>query len=46
MGTTEVAWTKGSFGYLLNLIAEESAHDKHLDDFQKLLASFELLKKD
>ena len=42
--TTEVLWTRGSFGYLLNLIAEESAHDKHLPDFNRLLAGFEFLQ--
>ncbi len=41
---TEVLWTAGQFGYLLNLIASETDHDKYLPDFEKLLASFEHLE--
>lgn len=41
---TEVIWREGDFGYLLNLFAEESLHDKHVADFRKLLASFEPLQ--
>ena len=46
MRTTEVLWTRGSFGYLLNLIADEAAHDVCLPEFQKLLVSFEPLKSE
>jgi len=44
MKTTEVVWARGSSGYLLNLIAEEAAHDKVVEDFYRLLRSFEALK--
>ncbi len=43
MRTTEVVWKRASFGYLLNIIAEESAHDRFTPDYDKLLASFEYL---
>ncbi|MBU0641239.1 MAG: transglutaminase-like domain-containing protein [Planctomycetes bacterium] len=43
--TTEYIWVHGGTGYLLNLIAEEAAHQKHLADFEKLLASFEYLEE-
>ena len=42
--TTEIVWVQGGFGYLLNLIAQEPEHDKHIEDFYKLLQSFETLK--
>ncbi len=38
---TEVVWTRGSFGYLLNLVAPQDLHDELLADFEKLLFSFE-----
>lgn len=41
--TTEVLWTHGAAGYIMVLIAEESAHEKYLPDFLKLVASFEYL---
>lgn len=41
--TTEVVWVRGSFGYLLNLIAPESGHAKYLPEFEKLLAAVEHL---
>ncbi|NQT15912.1 MAG: hypothetical protein HQ582_24360 [Planctomycetes bacterium] len=44
MKTTDVVWMCGSFGYLLSLVAEESAHDKCAEDIYKLLESFEELK--
>ncbi len=43
MLTTEYVWVSESRGYLLNLIAEESAHQKHGADFERLLESFEFL---
>ena len=44
MLTTEVVWQRGSFGYLLNLIADEQAHEEYAPRFQKLLAGYEYLK--
>ncbi len=44
--TTEVVWVRGSHGFLLNLIAEESAHDACLANFEKLLAAFEGLPEE
>jgi hypothetical protein len=40
-----VIWTRGTFGYTLNLAGEEAAHDKYAGDFYKLLASFEDLSE-
>ncbi len=44
--TTEILWTHGRSGYLLNLIADEQAHDAVLKQFEALLGSFELLPSD
>ncbi len=41
--TTEVLWRSGGSGFLLNLIAEKSAHDKYLSKFTALLNSFQTL---
>ncbi len=41
--TTEFIWTEEKAGYLLNLIASESTHDKYFADVEKLLHSFEQL---
>lgn len=43
MLTTEFVWGRGRVGYLLNLIAEESAHQEYLPPYDKLLSSFEFL---
>ncbi len=43
MLTTEYIWVHNSAGYLLNLIAEESAHEMYGADFERLLESFEFL---
>ena len=43
MKTTEVLWRSGGTCFLLNLIAEKSAHDEHLAKFTALLNSFEPL---
>ena len=45
MLTTEYVWVGESAGYLLNIIAEESAHEKYGADFERLLESFELLSE-
>jgi transglutaminase-like putative cysteine protease len=37
---TEVMWMHDGQGFLLNLIAEPSAHDAHLANFDAMLASF------
>ena len=42
-GITEVTWSQGSFGYILNMIATKADHDAQLADFEELLASFEVL---
>ena len=39
MKTTEYAFHRGSVAYLINLIAEESAHDKYQDQLQAILKS-------
>lgn len=44
MLTTEVVWVGKSSAYLLNLIAQENAHNQRLADYYKLLASFEGLE--
>ncbi len=41
--TTEFIWTEGKAGYILNVIASESKHDKYFADVEKLLHSFEQL---
>jgi len=43
MKTTEVVWRSGGSCFLLNLIAEKSAHDEYLPKFIELLDSFETL---
>lgn len=45
-GITEYVWTRGSFGYLLNMIATKTGHDEQLADFERLLASFEFLTQE
>ena len=40
-----MAWTRGPFGYLMNMAAAESAHDEYAGDFYKLLATFEDLNE-
>jgi transglutaminase-like putative cysteine protease len=40
---TELIWIEGRSGFLLNLIAEESVHDRFAGSFERLLASFERL---
>ena len=42
--TTEVLWRSGGSCFLLNLIAEKSAHDEYLPKFTALLNSFEALE--
>ena len=42
MKTTEYLWHQGSSGFLINLIAEEAAHDRFEKPLQKLLARFEM----
>ena len=42
--TTEFIWRVGAHGYLLNLIAEKTAHDKYIADLVRLLESFETLE--
>jgi hypothetical protein len=44
MKTTEVLWSDGTSSFLLNLIANEKAHDDYAADFFKLLGSFESLR--
>ena len=41
--TTEVLWRNDASCFLLNLIAEKSAHDEYLPTFTSLLNSFEAL---
>lgn len=41
--TTEIIWTNGRSGFLVNLIAESSLHDALLDQFERLVDSFEAL---
>jgi transglutaminase-like putative cysteine protease len=41
--TTEILWTDGRSGYLVNLIAEESAHDSLAKQFEQIPVSFESL---
>lgn len=43
MKTTEVLWRSGGSCFLLNLIAEKSAHDEYLPKFTALVNSFEAL---
>ena len=43
MKTTEVLWRSGGSCFLLNLIADKSAHDEYLPKFTSLLNSFEAL---
>lgn len=42
--TTEYAFNHGKVGFLINLAAEESAHDKALENFQEILKSIVLKK--
>ena len=42
--TTEYVWRQGASMFLMNVIAEESAHDKHTPKFVRLLESYEHLK--
>ena len=44
MKTTEVFWSDGTSCFLLNLIANEKAHDDYSADYFKLLGSFESLR--
>ena len=44
MKTTEILWGDGSTCFLLNLIADEEAHDEYAADFFKLLSTFESFK--
>ena len=37
MKTSEYAFHRGNVGYLINLIAPDSAHDKHKDQLQAIL---------
>jgi hypothetical protein len=37
--TTEYAICRGNVGYLINLIAEESVHDKYVNDLEKIVKS-------
>jgi len=39
MKTTEYAFHQGNVGYLINLIAEEAAHDKHKDRLLEIVKS-------
>lgn len=41
--TTEILWTDGRSGYLVNLIAEESAHDSLVGQFERIPEGFESL---
>ncbi len=40
--TTEYAWHRGKVGFLVNLIAEESAHDKHIGHLRQIVESMEM----
>ena len=42
---SETVWGHGGHGYLLTMFSLEAIHDRHLPDYKKLLASFELLAK-
>ena len=40
---SETVWGHGGHGYLLTMFSREAIHDRHLPDYEKLLASFEFL---
>jgi len=40
--TTEYAWHKGTAGFLINIIAEESAHDALVDELSEIVDSFDI----
>ena len=45
MKTTEYIWHEGSSGFLINIIAKESDHDRLEKDFLKIVKSFKYLEQ-
>lgn len=43
---TETMWVQGNRSFLLNLIAEENAHRKVEDDYQRLIDSFRVMPRE